>query len=435
MENYNINNRIFYTFTFLLLYKLTLDFLYIKFVHKFFNYMGFILDFNIYKYVTSFLWLFIIFLVVPKDNKKPSSIFLQLHFIIMIIPMLTTYALANESDIFLALCCSLFIMQCLILRIFPSIKLAKIRNSYHIIYVLIITITGFVYISMIRANGIPTLEVFNLYKVYGVRAIVKYPFLMSYLVPWQGKIINPFLISISYINKNKKLLVISILMQIFLYLIVAHKTFLFIPAAIIIIIRILEKSYLFSSASLLALLGTIIAFLSNKIWGNIMFPSLTIRRFLFVPSQLKFYYYDFFSRNEFLFFSEGLIGKIFRISSPYKIRAANMIGDIYCGSIETAANTGYLADAYANMGVLGMLILSILFSIILILINSVSKNIKNELVVGISIFSILALNDSALLTTLFTGGLLFLLLLLYLYSNNEQNKNNYAYLIHDLTGI
>ncbi len=421
---YNTKIKIFYTFVLLLIYKLILDLVYVEFVYKFFNYMGFILDFNIYKYFISFLWFFVVFIILPKDNKKPSSIFLQLHFIIMIIPMFTTYALANESDIFLALCCSLFIMQCLLLKIIPSIKLVKVKNSYYIIYVLIILITGFVYVSMIRANGMPTLRALNLYKVYEIRAIVKYPFLMSYLVTWQGKVINPFLISISYISKNKKLLVISILMQILLYLIVAHKAFLFIPLAIIITVIIVQKSYFFSSASLLALLGTTSAFLSNKIWGNIMIPSLAIRRFLFVPSQLKFYYYDYFSRNELLYFSEGLIGKIIGISSPYEIRSVNMIGYVYYNNIKTAANTGYLADAYADMGVLGMLVISILFSIILILINSISKNMKNELVVGLSVFSILALNDTALLTTLLTGGLLLLLLLLYLYSNHEQYRIN-----------
>lgn len=423
MKNIKIKTRIIFSFIFLLAYKLILDFVYIKFVHEYYNYMGFSLDFNIKKYIVSFIWFFVIFAILPKDINKPSSVFLQLHFIIMIMPMFTTYALANESGIFLALCCIFFIMECLILRFMPSIKIIKIKNSQCILYGIIICITAFVYISMIRANGLPSLEALNLNKVYQVRATTKYPFLMGYLVPWQAKIINPFLITTSYINKNRKTLLGSIFLQLILYLITAQKSFLFIPLAIIIIIKIVEKNDFLKLGSLLAPIGSLGAFLTYKITGNIMIPSLFIRRLLFLPSQIKFYYYDFFSRNEFLYFSEGLIGKVFGLTSPYNIKTSHMIGLIYFNSIEMSANTGYLADAYANMGVFGMFIISILFSMILILIDSLGKNIKNKLIIGLSLFSILSLNDGALLTILLTGGLLLLLIILYLYSNTKQESN------------
>ncbi|KPU27362.1 hypothetical protein TR13x_04575 [Caloranaerobacter sp. TR13] len=422
MNIIKIKNKNFNIFILLLIYKLILDFVYVKFVNKLYHYMGFVLDFNIYKYIISFLWFVSIFTVLPKDNTKPSSIFLQLHFIIMIMPMFTTYSFANESNIFLTLSCICFILECQILRIIPSIKLRKIKNSYIILYWVIAIISVFVYISMIKANGIPTLKALNLSRVYEVRSIVKYPFLMEYLVSWQAKIINPFLITISYINKNKKLLAISVVLQLLIYLITALKAFLFIPLAIIIVIKILERDYFLSKISLLAPIGVLLAFMTYKLFGHIMFPSLIIRRLLFVPSQLKFFYFDFFSKNELLHFSEGVIGKIIGTSSPYAIKTANMIGYMYFGNIENNANTGYLADAYANMGILGMFVFSILFSMILILINSFSKNIKKELVIGLSLFSILALNDSALLTTLLTGGLLLLLLLLYLYTNHENDR-------------
>ncbi|RKD21940.1 hypothetical protein SAMN02745883_01343 [Caminicella sporogenes DSM 14501] len=411
-------------FTFLFIYKLLLDYVYIEYVNKYYSYMGFILDFNIYKYIISILWFVILFTVLPKNDTKPSSIFLQLHFIIMIMPMFTTYAFANESNIFLALCCSFFILECIILKIVPSIKLKKIKNSHSILYFIIIINTIFVYGTMIKANGVPTLKALNFNKVYEIRAIVKYPFLMSYLVPWQGKIINPFLITTSYIKKNKNLLAFSLFLQLILYLITAHKSFIFIPLAIIIVIKMLERDNFIRKISLFTPLGILFVFGMHKLFNLIIIPSLIIRRTLFLPSQLKFFYYDFFSKNELLYFSEGVIGKFIGINSPYSIKAVNLIGDVYFNNIETNANTGYLADAYANMGIFGMFIFSILFSIILILINSLSKNIKKEIVIGLSLASILALNDGALLTTLLTGGLLLLLLLLYLYSNYDYDELN-----------
>ena len=417
-----IKKRNIYTFIFLLIYRFVLDFVYAEFVHKLFSYERFSLDFNLNKYLVSLVYFFVIYYILPKDNKKPSSVFLQLHFIIMIMPMFTMYALANESNIFMMLCCVFFIMECLIFRAVPNLKIIKIKNSKKLIYFIIILSSSFVYFSMIKANGIPSLKALNLNKVYEVRAMVKYPFLMAYLVPWQAKIVNPFLITTSYIKRNRIVFFFSIFLQILLYLIAAHKTFLFIPLAIIIVLIILKKKDFFSLGSCFAPLGEISAFLVHKVFNNIIIPSIVIRRFLFVPAQLRFFFYDFFSKHEFLYFSEGTIGKVLNRNSPYSIRAAYMIGGLYFDNFVVSANTGYLADAYANMGVFGMFIMSLLFSFILIFINSVSKNIDKELVIGMCLFSILSLNDGALLTNLLTGGMLLLLILLYLYSNIEEER-------------
>lgn len=420
--NVSIKKRDIHTFIFLLIYKLMLDFVYVEFVYKLYSYSIFDLNFNLNKYLFSSIWFIAIFCVLPKDSNKPSSIFLQLHFILMIIPMLTIYALANESGLFMTLCCIFYIMECLILRSVPNLKVIKIKNSKKILYGIILLITAFVYLSMIRANGIPSLKALNLNKVYEIRAVTKYPFLMAYMVAWQAKIINPFLITTSYVKGSKKALFFSILLQLILYLITAHKAFLFIPLAIIIVLYILKRKDFLILGSFFAPLGTACAFLAYKIFDNIMIPSLAIRRLLFVPAQIRFFYYDFFSKHEFLYFSEGTIGKIFGLNSPYDLDVANMIGGLYSGHFETNANTGYLADAYANMGIFGMLIMALLFSFILILINSLSKNINKELVIGLCLFLILSLNDGALLTILLTGGLLLLLILLYLYSNTEEER-------------
>jgi len=334
--------------------------------------------------------------------------------------MFTLYALTNQSGFFMCLSSIFFITECLIIRVFPDLKIIRVKNSKKIIYGIIFLITGFVYFSMIRANGQPSLKALNFNRVYEIRSAVKYPLLMGYMVQWQAKIINPFLITTSYIKGNKKMLFISVFLQVVLYLITAHKSFLLIPLAIVIVLNILKKKDFLTIGSLVAPLGILCAFLVYKIFDYIMVPSLIIRRLLFVPAQLKFFYYDFFSKHEFLYFSEGLFGKIFGLNTPYSIKTANMIGGLYLGSYETNANTGYIADAYANMGVFGMLIITLLFTFILILIDSLSKKISKELVIGLCLSPILSLNDGALFTTLLTGGLLLLIMLLYLYSNAEE---------------
>ena len=415
-----LTKKYFYSFIFITIYKIILDYVYVSFIYKVFGYSGFSLDFSPVKFLISIFYFILVYLVLPKDADKPSSIFLQLHFIIMIIPMLTYYSFTNDAGIFMLLNIIFFSMQCIVLRVIPNVKIAKIKGSQKALKWIIVPISFFVYISMIRANGMPSLKALNVLNVYDIRRHVKYPFLMGYLVNWQAKIINPFLITIFYAEKNKKMIIVPTFMQLFIYLITGHKSFLFIPLAILIVIKIIEHKDFFLISTFMAAVGTLGVYLLYVIFDILLVGSIFIRRFLFLPAKIKFDYYDFFSKNEFLYFSQGILGKIIGKKSLYQINAANLIGYLYYGNVDTNANTGYLADAYANMGVLGMLLITILLIIIFMFIDSFSISINKETVIGLSLFSILSLNNGALLTSLLTGGLLLLLVILYLYSSDEN---------------
>jgi hypothetical protein len=409
-------------FLLLLFYKLLLDLSYIIFVNRYFEYMGFNLDLNISKYIFSIFVFIVLYYFLPKNIDKPSSIFLQLHYIIMIIPMFTIYSFGDKSTLFFVICMFIFSMECFLVKLLPKFKIIRIKKSKNILYSILILITVLVYFSMIRANGFPSLKALNFLNVYDIRGKVSYPFLMPYLVIWQAKVINPFFIVTSYINKDKKVFFIFLSLQVLLYLITAHKSFLFIIFAILLVVKVVHKPNLLNNILKIASFGILAIILLFKITNSLMIPSLFLRRLLFIPAQIKFFYYDFFSNNDFLYFSQGAIGKLVGLEYPYQLEVAQMIGYIYYGNEGTNANTGYLADAYANMGIIGMFFIGLLFVFILILVDSLSIKIGKELTVGLTLFPILSLNDGALLTNLLTGGLLFLLLILYLHSNSTQNR-------------
>lgn len=410
----------------LILFKLILGFSYSTFIVGHFSYMAFTLDFNVYKYLLSWLLLIGIYFVIPKD-KKPSSIFLQLHFIIMFIPKLTIYAFMNQSTRFLLLCIGIFVLQCILVKLIPNVKIAYIKNSKNILYFSSLAgITIFVYASMIIANGVPDFTALNLLDVYYVRGNVVHSFSMSYLATWQERVINPLFITMSYFNKKWKLLIVSIGLHVLIFMITANKATFFIPIAIVVVSTIYKKNDFFLILSKIAIAGIIGSLVFYQMTQNILLPSLFLRRFLFIPAQLRFFYYDFFSQNEFLYFSEGIVGLIFGTRSPYDMPSSVFIPILYIGN-EGWGNTGYLADAYANMGVLGMLILSSLLVFIFKLTDSLALKINPEVVIGISLFSVLALNDGALLTTLLTRGWLFLLFALYLYPASDLQKPTLAF--------
>ena len=62
--------------------------------------MRFELQFNIIKFIESFILLFIVFLFMPKTSKKLSSIMSWLFILLSYVPMLTIFAFKDESRIF-----------------------------------------------------------------------------------------------------------------------------------------------------------------------------------------------------------------------------------------------------------------------------------------------------------------------------------------------
>lgn len=407
------------------LYKTFLHIAYVGFVYKKFEYMGFTYDFNPYKYFFSIILLLCAFISLPKNKDRPSHIFLQLHLIIMMIPMLVIYYTMNKSTMFVSVSFVVFILQCISSEHLPILKIKKIKNSKLLLHLIISSLSIFVYISMLRANGLPSISSLNILSVYDFRSDVKYPFLMSYLVNWQAKVINPFLITTFYLKKEKTKTTIAIIMQVIIYMITGHKAYLFIPIAILIIIKFINKVDFLRSISNGALFSTITLYMIHVISKSILLPSLFLRRFLLLPAYIKFLYYDFFSNNEYLYFSAGFIGKILNKEYPYHLPPAFLIGDIFFNDPQSGANTGYLADAYANMGIIGMFIIGVLFAIVLKIIDSLGMKIGKEITIGLSLFLILSLNDSAFLTTLLTGGLMFLIFVLFLYSSDSNNTVNH----------
>ncbi len=405
----------------LLLFKILLDIAYITAINPMYEYTGFILELNYIKLIESYFWFILICFLLPKGDTRPSYVILQIHFIIMVIPMFTIYAFTNQSSIFLRVFCLCYIIEVILVRLLPKIKVVKITNAQILLYAFVGILTFFIYATMIKANGIPTLTALNLLKVYEIRDKTIYPFLLSYLVPWQAKVINPFLITIFYYNKKYKHMAAVLLMHLILYLITAHKSFLFAPIVVLGCIFIANKNKLSSLSVIGATITVGVSLFISKLNISSWPLSLFVRRLFFVPAQNKFYYYDFFSQNDLLYFADGQIGSLFSIQSPYDLNAAHLIGDVYYNNPLMAANTGYLADAYANLGFSGMLIFALIFTFILLIIDSIASNIDKGIVIGLVIMPMLTLNDGALLTSLSTHGLLLAIVTLYLYGNEKNS--------------
>ena len=131
-----------------------------------------------------------------------------------------------------------------------------------------------------------------------------------------------------------------------------------------------------------------------------------------IPAQLKFVYYEYFSVRKKVYFADGVIGSIFNIISPYEEAIPKTIG-AYLGEGESNANTGYWGDAYANAGVLGVILFSVILALMIIILAKLGRKINPSVVVASMTFSLFSLNDGALLTNILTGGMFIFFIIFY----------------------
>lgn len=137
-----------------------------------------------------------------------------------------------------------------------------------------------------------------------------------------------------------------------------------------------------------------------------------VRRIMFVPSMLNVEYYDFFSQNGIDYYRQSVFSK-FGIESAYSSDIARMIGLVYHNSADMNANNGQFSDAFANLGVVGCLIMPLLIVALFNFIEAASKNLSASIITAIAIIVPMIMQASSFFTALLTHGVVFVCLAVY----------------------
>ncbi len=356
---------------------------------------------------------------MPKSSKKLSTIIVWLLILLSYIPILTIFAFKDESRIF-TYAVTLFWISVFLLLHAPRINFPSLKESKIIRLFLLISLGTLVFFTIYKYLGLSFK--FDLTKVYDIRTQyvqTKIP-LAGYFFNWMGYVVNVAFFAL-FINKKKWIFAALIaVLQLLLFSATGNKTFLFaLPFALALMWIISRKNPLtYMAVCLIAiiLLGMLSYWLVDDVW----IISLFTRRVLFVPAQLTFYDYDFFSANEPVFLSHSIFR--FFLNYPYPLGPPHLIGEVYFDKPQMAANNGIVGDAFMNFRFIGLVFWSTLLVIILKLVDSCSKGKDIKIGIAVVALPVIALTNSALLTCLLTHGLLLALLLLYLLPKEQPLK-------------
>jgi len=136
---------------------------------------------------------------------------------------------------------------------------------------------------------------------------------------------------------------------------------------------------------------------------------------LIIPAQLFGLFHEYVSENEFNY----LAMYTSFITGHDKISISREIGDAYY-RIGSSANNGIISDAYANFGVIGVILYSLIFVLIFKYINKLNQK-NNFLITPLLVGLAISLTNSGLLAV-FVYQISMLLLVFWMYNIMQRIK-------------
>ena len=151
-----------------------------------------------------------------------------------------------------------------------------------------------------------------------------------------------------------------------------------------------------------------------EFYGNWGFMGVGKRAF-FLPNMISWCYYDFFRKHL------PIIGSLFGIETVSKADVPNIIGLEYGRSaIGTYANSGLFGDAVMMFGAYGAIIVPVLWSLYLFILDKASRNVTFTIKMGIGFCWAFLMQNSYMTTSMLSHGGVMLLVLFCLL--NEIKK-------------
>ncbi|MCR9012817.1 hypothetical protein [Gabonibacter chumensis] len=403
----------------IILYKIALDYSYELVISNGFEYAGLGNHFTTGNYIISWCFLLTFIPFILRINRKItySNSVLLLLTAISLVPSTTLIAYLNFETKFIILLYIYWFCFFSYDAIFTRFRIKENGNKRNFILISFLLCASVIYVSWKYTGfrfhwGIK--DVYDLRleaREYDIGAIV------GYLATAADKLLPVILIYC--ILKKKNILSMALIFVILLnFGIAGSKGVLFSLFLCILgfyFFKYRRSLYVFSICALLSTWSVI-----EYIFFKQFLVGFIVYRILLIPSQLNYYYYDFFKDNELDFFRQGFL-RHFGFESPYKGGIEFLIGTKYFNDYQTRANNGLFTDAYYNCGIIGILLFPLILVFLLKLIESVSNGVDERLMFVPVYMVALAFLSTTFTTALLTHGLLLLMLMLYYIPRNKEN--------------
>jgi len=405
---------------YIIIYSLIYQFIHINFLYDIFWYAGYMSEgFSTVSFIQTLIFISVP-LLVKKDlnNVFFLEILYTIFYLLLYIPIMITFLNHYETEWKIFINQLPFLLGFVIMFKIAGLRKMNIKklNLKPPKIGILIAFTLFI-IAVLFIEFRSTYSFVSFEDVYSQREKGADSSLVSgYFTLWLTYFIGPVLVAMGLIQKNKRILIFGTLSIIFVYGINASKIALFIPFLIMFLYYIKQKgkdvfqaiTAVFSSVCLIAY------WLPSQYF---MISAVILMRTFGISGLLTYQYNEFFKANPFTYYSHINIVNFITGNYPYDQDLGFVVSSYFFES-DNNANANFLAtDGIASFGVIGVIIISIIFGIYMLYTKSLIDK-KSSLFVGLVFisFSFIILNVG-LFTSLLSGGFLFLNIYLYLYKS------------------
>jgi oligosaccharide repeat unit polymerase len=435
-----------------LLYKLVFDWTYVYFITPYGG--AFMYNPSFLSWLISTAAVAIVFLLIYDGGKKFSSSLINIFILVTYVPLSSFFAFSGaDVRYFLYVTFCWILIKLLIDGPFEQVvpffsrseKLTVCLHSrtglitkiaHAAFWIICVAITGLTAFGMLRYTDFYSwLITLDIERIYEVRQDLDFPVWFAYVQSWQANAVNPvmatyFLLRTKHFSKRfigYLLVAIPVILQAMIYLSTGHRGILLsIPLYLLVFVMFRAKKPAVMTAALI-ILGIIalnILFIFSR--QGMVLHSLVVRRTFFVQPPIEFSYFNFFQDAPHLFFSEGRLGSLLGINSPYPLGVTRFISFTIQGTANTGTNTGFMASAFADMGFAGMALVSSLFAVFIKFCCVIFRNLPLHLTLAALIVPVYSLVNSNFFTSMLTHGIGIATFLVVMLAMAHQNKSQTA---------
>jgi hypothetical protein len=136
---------------------------------------------------------------------------------------------------------------------------------------------------------------------------------------------------------------------------------------------------------------------------------------------------DYFSVHPKNYFAgTGILGLLFGREEVYGIGLARLIGGVYNGNFEENANVHLFADGFAQAGILGVIISSLVAMAAFRVLDRLAVDRDTSLLLPLCVPMAFSLTNGAIFSLLAGGGFWMLIVLTYFFPHFPKNGSQLA---------
>lgn len=360
-------------------------------------------------------------LFLPLRGDRPGTVMLWVIYIIAYVPIQFVPVFSSGKQLIEVLPLQLSVLAGIFIIIgferLPLLSLPNLAIPSWFFWAGISAFSLAVLAMAVRVYGMPT-RFPDLADVYDLRAEhaaerAGVNTMLIFAISWQQKVINPLLMAAGIVTRNITLLAGGVIGQVLLFGISGQKSVFFSGLMVLAVLISMWRRGKF--------LGPIISFSSiglvmttaalDSLRETTTLTSLFIRRLIITPGLLTGYYYEYFQTAPHV----RLSNSIFSAFTDYPLEDAlpRVIGFVYFGRLNMSANANVWADGYAQFGISGILVFSLLLGLVILAFNSLALDRDVLITSTLAGMAAWTLTDTALFISLNTHGILFSLVVLY----------------------